>query len=209
MKYRICGAVAALVLVFHLFMIFVYLGPPNLLQLHVGELAFGYVQNIFYQNWHLFSPNPGISSVKFAVRCADDEGHWSSWKDPFAGALEQHKWTRITGYSKVLMLFGDIAQSLKKELSREQKACPDGNCPRNIDDALQEKPKELARRFALDYCLTRHPEKPKHLAGIQFKVLEFFPVPFTKARTSPEKWDKVVELPFEPIYRQARDEVRP
>ncbi len=196
MKYRIAGACAAALLGFHLLMIFVYLGPPNLLQYQWGNFAFGYMQNIFYQNWHLFSPNPGINSVKFAVRCADENGHWSHWKDPFAGALERHQLTRITGYGKVLALFDDIAQSLKKEVATKTR----------LDQALQETPKQLARRFAVDYCLTRHPEKPEHLEAIQFKVMEFSPVPFTKVQDAKYLWDRVVEIPFEPIHRRLAKE---
>ncbi|HET9239780.1 MAG TPA: DUF5819 family protein [Oligoflexus sp.] len=198
MKYRIAGSLVALLLGFHLLMIATYLGPPNLLQYHIGPLSFRYMQNIFYQNWHLFSPNPGINSVKFAVRCGDANGHWTSWKDPFAGALHRHQLTRITGYSKVIALFDDIAQSLKKDIGKKDKTYTE----------LQETPKQLARRFSVDYCLTRHPERPSRLEAIQFKVMEFSPVPFTKVKDAKLDWDRVVEIPFEPIYRRHSQEVR-
>ncbi len=198
MKYRIAGALGALLLGFHLLMIATYLGPPNLVQYHLGSFAFRYMHNIFYQNWHLFSPNPGINSVKFAVRCADAKGQWSNWKDPFAGALHRHQLTRITGYGKVLALFDDIAQSLKKDLTRTDKAIQE----------LQETPQQLAQRFSIDYCLTRHPEKPEHLEAIQFKVIEFAPVPFTKVQDNKLGWDRVTEIPFAPITLRHNHEVR-
>jgi hypothetical protein len=201
MRYKLIAGVAISGLAFHLFMIFVNLGPPNLLKLHFGPFAHQYMHRFFYQNWHLFSPNPAISSSKFAVRCADDEGQWSSWKDPFAGLQERHQLTRITGYGKVLMLFGDIAHSLKQAASAGMKPCEGADCEeeRQITRRIQEQAQDLATRFSIIYCRERHPERPASLSAIQYKILEFFPVQFTERGQAQQKWEKVIELPFEPI----------
>jgi hypothetical protein len=201
MRYKLITGVAISGLAFHLFMIFVNLGPPNLLKLHFGPLSHDYMRLFFYQNWHLFSPNPAISSSKFAVRCADEDGQWSKWKDPFAGLQERHQLTRITGYGKVMMLFGDIAQSLKQVEADAMKPCEDESCEedRQITRRIQQQAKDLATRFAISYCRERHPERPQSLSAIQYKILELFPVQFTAREQAQQKWEKVIELPFEPI----------
>ena len=201
MRYKLATGLAALGLAFHLFMMFVYLGPPNLLQLRFGPLAQQYMRHFFYQNWHLFSPNPAISSSKFAVRCANGEGQWSEWKDPFAGLQERHQLTRITGYGKMLMMFGDIAQSLKEVALSEMKPCEDKGCIAKsaFNREIKQQAEALATRFSIAYCRQQHPDRPVQVSAIQYKILELFPLQFTESQSNSKKWDRVGEIPFAPI----------
>ena len=48
------------VLAYHLGMTLIYLSPPNLLKQELGARAERYMGTLFYQNWHLFSPEPGM-----------------------------------------------------------------------------------------------------------------------------------------------------
>lgn len=201
MKTRLIQFCCTGLVFFHVLMTLVYLSPSNLLKLSLGEFAYAYMNSLFYQNWHLFSPNPAISSTKLAIRCIDENGHPTAWKDPFASLLEAHQKTRWTGRGKVLMHFHDIADSLKLSLQENSADCHGDACSASeVQTYLNNQAQQLAERFSLNYCLTKHPERPVSLAGIQYKILEFFPTQFTDPKRLDKKWDKVVEIPFPPRF---------
>jgi hypothetical protein len=78
----------------HFTLVGLLLSPVNPLVGAAGPLATLYHNGATYQNWHLFSPDPGISSTFLSVRCATPDGA-TDWFDPlariepFAGATDR------------------------------------------------------------------------------------------------------------------------
>ncbi len=65
----------------HFTLVGLLLSPANPLVGVAGPVASLYHNGATYQNWHLFSPDPGISSTFLSVRCWTPEGV-TTWMDP-------------------------------------------------------------------------------------------------------------------------------
>ena len=114
---------ALLVLGGHLMLTLVYLSPPNIAQERLGALAKRYMQPFFQQSWHLFSPNPGISSRKLAIRCQADAAPWTEWFDPLEGLVAEHYRRRISGLGKLLYVYRAVGDDLRLAMNQRVLAC--------------------------------------------------------------------------------------
>ena len=215
-RYLVAGMVTTLA-GFHLLMTAVYLSPPNLLRLQFGRLADAYMHPMFYQNWHLFSPNPGVTTTKLAVRYRSDEG-WSAWFDPLQEMQETHYAYRITGHGKLMYIYGNVAMDLQRAYTRELESCleeeldrgsrielalaADGACSEQaIMARLMDGPAvAMAYRFAIATSLKRTARDPD---GYQFKLLEFYPLNYSDRDKVHQRWDRVVEVVFPPLEMAA------
>lgn len=78
----------------HFTLVGLLLSPTNPLVGAAGPLATLYHNGATYQNWHLFSPDPGISSTFLSVRCWTPDGATAWFEplahiEPFAGAEDR------------------------------------------------------------------------------------------------------------------------
>lgn len=96
----------------HLLMTASYLSPPNLLRLSLQDASNKYMPALFSQNWHMFSPDPGITSTKLAVRCKDKVSAWGPWEDPTEQLYRKYYHNRMSGCGKLLILYRYVAVSL-------------------------------------------------------------------------------------------------
>jgi hypothetical protein len=108
----IAGLAAYLFLIFHIAMTAVYLMPNNLIKNRINGFLYGYMEPLFYQNWHLFSPNPGISWTKLLVNCGSDDGQISRTIEPFATIQSNHNRNRMSGRGKLLYVYRNIGDKL-------------------------------------------------------------------------------------------------
>ena len=227
-SYAIAPAVL-LLLGGHIAATLVYLSPPNIAKQHFGTAAEEYITPLFRQRWHLFSPNPGISSQKMAIRCGDREGSWSPWFDPLEGLTMDHYDNRISGNGKLLYLYRALGNDLRRDMKhrmlecqedRYEKAEEEGREPpdRIVDDAGAEihpcSPEALmddlvateqftmAARYADQVCEAYMADGD--VGRVQFKLLEFFPVEYgkrDKADAEGVNWGKVHEVVFPFVER--------
>ena len=192
----------SMVVATHILMIAVYLSPPNLVRRSIGLTADRYTGMLFYQNWHLFSPTPGITSTKFAVRCRNEGSDWSGYFDPVEGMYAAHYRSRVLGYGKVLYVYREIGMGLKEEIDRKRAECY-AKLGRNDDETRcaadeiiptigQSFAYDLARRYAAQTCTDRG------MGGgdVQFKIVEFFPLKYSERNQPDRRWSHVDEMIF-------------
>lgn len=216
----------------HVLLTLIYLSPPNIAQEHLGGVAERYMKPLFHQNWHLFSPNPGISTRKLAVRCQSDEDQWSDWFDPTEALIAQHNANRFSGVGKLLYVYRAVGDDLRKHIEKRMTQCqkrrasalpeqdleatldaglgalvtadspaPATDCsPEALMDEIIDGPEfALAIRYSEHVCLGYGDEAGVETTGLQFKLLEFFPVKYADreaADASGRQWDKVHEIEF-------------
>lgn len=217
--------VVLLVLGGHLLATLVYLGPPNVAKEHLGPAADAYMKPVFYQNWHLFSPNPGISTRKLAVRCGAADEPWTEWIDPLEGVVAEHYDNRFSGLGKLLYVYravgDDLRRTMKTRMIRCQKRVlgeavsdddidPDSlvdldevheTCsPEALMETLtQTEEFALAVTYSQRVCEQYLEGEADQLDRLQFKLLEFFPVKYADredADASGRLWGKVHEVVF-------------
>lgn len=212
------GALAALG--GHLGATLVYLSPPNVAKEHFGSTADAYIKPLFYQNWHLFSPNPGISTRKMAIRCGGDNGQWSEWFDPLEGLTAEHYESRMSGVGKLLYLYRAVGDDLRRRTKKKMEACQQQlaldaeaedrllapaelteHCAPDevMDEVMQTEEFDLAIRYTQAVCEEYFADDEVSLERLQFKLLEFFPVPYGEREEADEherRWGKVFEIFF-------------
>lgn len=193
----------------HIGMIAVYLSPPNLIRKEIGLVADRYTGMLFYQNWHLFSPTPGITSTKFAVRCRDRGSDWTGYFDPVESMYAAHYRSRALGYGKVLYVYREIGIGLKQEVDRKRAECyaklgrgdDEARCAANrmIPTIGPSFALDLARRYSAQTCADRG------MGGgdVQFKIVEFFPLKYSERGQTGRRWSHVDEVVF-PSFTTAR-----
>ena len=114
-------------LVGHFTLVALLLSPANPLVGAAGPIATLYHNGATYQDWHLFSPDPGISSTFLSVRCATADGA-TEWFDPldraepFAGAMD-----RIFDMQRTLQLRRALPMRVWSEAERLQARCKDSS----------------------------------------------------------------------------------
>ena len=98
------AAVVSVVFVFHFSMIGLYLLPLNPVKLAFNRYLVVYVDPLFYQNWHLFAPDPINSNQSVIGMCRADDVE-SDWFDITHGVIERLKDSPIaSALSSVLHL---------------------------------------------------------------------------------------------------------
>lgn len=82
------AVVVSVVFVFHFSMIGLYLLPLNPVKLKLGRYLGVYVDPFFYQDWHLFAPDPIDSSQSVIGKCRVGSVE-SGWFDVTHGTIER------------------------------------------------------------------------------------------------------------------------
>lgn len=200
----------AATLAFHFLMTAVYLSPPNLLKRDLGRFAWRYMSPLFYQNWQLFSPNPGISSTKLAIRCSSPGTGWGEWQDPLAELYPKHYRWRISGYGKVIYVYRDVGMSLNRLVREKLVECLEHHAAnpehanrecteQRIAPQLRNEPAyALSVRLAAKTCEITNLTND-HRRRLQFKLVEFFPRKFSERNQTDKLWSEVRELEFAPV----------
>lgn len=190
---RLPAFIALAVLGFHLAAIAVYLGPDeSLLKQRFGRAAYNYVEPLFYQNWHLFSPNPGVRSNRMLFRC-HSPGQTSGWLDPMASARDAFAVNRLNGVGRVLNIQHSVADDLLKFIVEKGKTC---NC--SMEEAIRRFARESPQlppilRYGARVCseLGRSPD------AVDLRIVVLSPIPYSerdKPHDSP--WGKVETYDF-------------
>ncbi len=183
---RLIVNLAVIAVIHHILTTLLYLSPPNLLKQNFEEHIFGYMNPLFSQNWHLFSPNPGISFTRLAVRCGSGE-----WIDPQADIQKSHAITRILGYGKIMSIYEDSFHKVKKTytetLKESQKNA--GNKDAFIQSLRMNSEVKKIINFSEKFCAKINPEVSNNMS---VKLLEFFPKKYS-ARSSDLPWSRVIE----------------
>jgi Family of unknown function (DUF5819) len=176
------GAVFAL---FGLHVVFTasYLMPPNPLKNKVSSVVQSYMGNLFYQNWHLFSPNPGIRYSRIEVACSAgiQAKPEFNWEDIESQKQRVHEATRILGVSKSLQYYRHAGDTLWNRFVAEYQNCKITN-PESKECIKSSKTKlessayfKLIDRYANDFC-SRKDSSP----GFKFRLTRSNPVAFSK-----------------------------
>ncbi|MBV1860474.1 MAG: hypothetical protein KUG77_18825 [Nannocystaceae bacterium] len=218
--------VALLVVGGHVLATLIYLGPPNIAKERLGAPAEAYMRPLFYQNWHLFSPNPGISTQKMAIRCGPESGPYSEWFDPLEGLTSEHHANRISGLGKLLYVYRAVGNDLRQEMKTRMIRCQkrvvgelsEGTATQShvdldatgqecspdalMDEVVETKEFALAIEYSQRVCTEFVAQDGAVLARLQFKLLEFFPVKYADraaAEAQGRPWGKVHEIVFPEI----------
>lgn len=221
----IIGLVVAIPTCWHIFATAVYLGPDNLLVAEFNEQVRSYMRPIFTQNWHLFSPNPGITSDVMEVRCKTGEGPWKAWVDPLKNLRDAHYRNRATGRAKLLYVYRQIGSRVSDQYSRTSRACmrkirsklksrraastditpemlAEEKCTmKDLMAEVRNLPDyELASRFALDLCESASENSAADVHA-QIRLAKVYPKKYTK-RHEKGRWGDVFNLQFAPETRR-------
>ena len=111
----------------HALAIAIYLLPPSPLKTTYGGRIVSYVNSLFRQNWHLFSPNPGTSYNRLQVRCKQTPESWGPWFDPAGKIQSEHYASRVTGKGKLLYVYRRIGDAVWTDLTSRMRECRVGN----------------------------------------------------------------------------------
>lgn len=222
MKSKMVGIIIALLGMFHALMTVAYLAPANLLTRNIQSLVFSYMGPLFYQDWHLFSPNPGITTTEFWLRCRLSDQRWTQWLDPFAQIQAEHYANRITGRGKLLYVYRGIAKGLDREYDHRYETCSEelykdlekkgereiprekyrqllqDRCSRSriVEQVESSEAYKVAARFASDFCAAIGNIETTS-QSFQFAVINLTPKKYSE-RKSKQKWGNMEER----VYRQ-------
>ena len=119
----IVGGLGILFVVFHLGMLAIYHGPPSITKLKAGQFATSYINPLLGQNWHLFSPNPGISHSILSVRCKNTGEDWRDWHDPAQPLESEFNSRPLSGLGVVLRIYRTPASHLNDVLRTSMNTC--------------------------------------------------------------------------------------
>jgi hypothetical protein len=201
----------------HIGMTAMYLLPSSIVRNAARPLWTPYMSTLFHQNWHLFSPDPALSSTKLAVQCrwADDAS--SEWIDPAEQVLSSsYGFRRLLGYGKLLYIIRDIPRALQRAMVTAHERCnaergtevtsglipAEGECafPALVAEVTREGAGAAARDFAVGIC--RAIEHDAELATVDIKVIDFMPLKYSERdRFASEgvRWSRVSETIYPSI----------
>lgn len=201
----------------------IYLLPPSPLRNATAGPVFHYMNTLFTQNWHLFSPHPGSSYLRLQVRCEQSENKWSEWTDPLAKIEAEHFQTRITGRGKVLYVYRRIGEGVWEDFSavharcrppapqKEARDLKEPTVSRLADFCLNDETKmqrvrarpkfKLAQRLADSTCRTLDSSLQKTQS--QMRLVRFFPVAYSdRSKEKPPR--KVLVVPLYETSKSTR-----
>lgn len=182
--------------IFHCLVLALYLLPQNPLSQAYLPSVNRYMQPFFAQNWNLFAPEPATFSLQFWYRCSNtpvnQEISWSSWQDPLAQLIAEHKENRFTFRGKLIYVYQNFTRNLLNTYVRlkyeEKKSDTD------IAEFLPQTASfQLAKKFVSDLCS----DEETQTQTVQFQVLKVFPKNFSQ-RKDLKPFSKVENYIFHP-----------
>jgi hypothetical protein len=188
-KRRITDALAALavlgVLAAHTAATALYLLPRNPIKASTAGVVNAYMDQFFQQDWHLFSPDPGRSSLNLWLACTAEDGSSTGWVDPAAPLLELHHRFRVGPWGKLMFSYGEIASSLIEATAHARAVCgapgDDGAplCAEAYAALARTGVYADARRFAIDKCREALGAR-RPLASVAMRIVELHPFPYSE-----------------------------
>ena len=158
-----------------------YTLPINPLSKSYMPVVRAYMEPFFMQNWQLFAPEPATSSLQLWYRCEEND-LWSSWKDPLASLIRQHKKTYFTHRGKLLYVYQGIARNLLNHFVGLAESSQ-----KNHADLLlkyeNHKSHKLAVRWVNDLCL----RDSVKASSAQFQVVKSFTKNFSERHKATSK----------------------
>lgn len=208
----IATSIVVLCFTFHVGMTAIYLLPQNPAKIAISSVSEPYMSEVFYQDWHLFSPHPGFTRDHIWVRWQMDNGHWSTWADPLAKMTKVHESRTSLAAGRRLRIYEGFIKNLVRDYFKAVDTIIDEESKNKIDEAeivlqICEKSRHfpIARRFALDVAQTQ--SGADHVRAFQFKIMRFYPKKYSE-RTGDKLFGRVIEIEF-PVndIRQANTHV--
>lgn len=202
MQKYIIATVVSLLGAFHLLMIGLYLGPANLAKKELSRVVEAYVLPLFYQDWHLFSPNPGFQVTRVWVKCTDEKGKTGEWLDALLPFERAHYRNRLSSHGTFVHVVQKNAEDLMKEYYARKEAC--GKTGKRCREAtlIEQTSRlpvyEMQVRFANDVCTQSLGHRA---AATQTKVLRLTPRAYSH-RDQKGRWDTVQQIEFAPLRRK-------
>lgn len=212
---RILPALAVAITALHIGMTALYLSPSSIVRRETQSLWAPYMSTLFHQNWHLFSPDPGLASTKLAVQCHWDDGASSDWIDPAEPVLSaSYGGRRLLGYGKLMYIIREIPRGLQRDMVVAYNECRKQHGPADPADSANDEctlailaadvsrhgAGAAARNFAIDVCLGVAHDRP--LSAVDYKVIDFMPLKYSdRARFADEGigWSQVIETAYPTI----------
>ncbi|SMF16557.1 DUF5819 family protein [Pseudobacteriovorax antillogorgiicola] len=180
---RLLFAGLATLLIHHLLMTALFLGPSNLVKQALASHVDAYMNPLFVQNWHLFSPNPGIRSVNLWVRCRGAED-WSDWQDPFAKLRTLAQTNPMSGETKLLYVYRYIPQSLfrliESVVEQSKEAKEEISFQEAFDQILATPDYKKAEDMVLSLCYPHDKNRHAKQFEAQFKILKIAPPKYSE-----------------------------
>lgn len=178
----------------HIIFTILYLSPKNPLTPTYQAVVHRYMNPLFAQNWQLFAPNPATSSLQYWYRCKSHT-RWSSWKDPMAKILREHKESYLTYRGKLTYVIQSLARSTLNEYVNLKTQCQ--NKPMCSQSALEtkllsNKNHQLLRRLSKELC-----SKVDDSQKVQFQIVKSFTKNFSQKNKN--QFGKIEILKFKPF----------
>ena len=161
----------------------IYLSPPNLVKKEMGQIVTAYMNPLFHQNWHLFSPNPGIRSVNFCIRCKPDtEGEWTPWLDPFQKTRKKAHVNPFIGATKLMYVYRFVPESIFRVIDSHIQQATKNQTELTYGEAFELASESgefrQAKDLTIKMCLQTYGPSTKILS--QFKIIKTAPPKYSQ-----------------------------
>ena len=169
MKFRIFTVfVCIFVFLSYIIALAIYLFPLNPATLHIKSKVTYFMDRFFYQDWHLFSPDPSQRTVQMYIKCGKSRN--ADWFNPIQRLQKAHEGNRFSLKSLYYRQYNYIVTELRSSyrLTRARAI----NKREGFD-----KMKSLAIRFSGDMCLYK---TNKVASVVQFKIVSFHPKQYSQ-----------------------------
>ena len=143
----------------------IYLLPSNPATRET-EYKIKYLMNeLFYQDWHLFAPNPSQRIIKMYIRCSTNKNNWTSWFNPIEKLQKAHENNRFSLKGLYYRQYNYIVTNLRASYHFTDE--------RAVKKAKHfYKLKTLAEKFSGDICLYKMKTTS---TTVEFRILDFYP----------------------------------
>lgn len=182
----------AVCVAWHVFATVLYVGPKNVFKQKLQVIVEDYMEPIFYQSWHLFSPNPGISSISLWVNC---DSKTEDWFDSTEDLQEEHNAYRVTSAGKLLYVYRALASDLYHEVKDIIRDDCETSTQKCIDDSILKCKTTTEYERAIVYANRLCKAKGKALDSAPvLRLSRFWPLQYSdieEERESSSPWSKV------------------
>lgn len=142
----------------------IYLLPPNPATVKIKPTIKSFINELFYQDWHLFAPNPSQRIIKMYIRCKN-KNNWTNWFSPIEKLQKIHEKNRFSLKGLYYRHYNYIVTSLRSSYK-----FTDTRAIKKIKKF--NKIENLAKKFSGDICLYKMKTTS---VKVEFRVFDFHP----------------------------------
>src|SRR5262245_53230058 len=123
LKYGLAFAGVSL-LAFHLFATLSHIAPEHPYREQLRPVTRAYTEPLLRQQWHMFAPDPAISTFKLLFRYERHRRGWSEWLDAGEPLLRAHQRNRLSHHGHLYWVHEGVGHQLWNRAVGIEEALP-------------------------------------------------------------------------------------